>query len=84
MFIKILTKTYKGEKRYYASNLPKDQKTSSPLTVLGNCITRDIEQEQAEHLKNDYKHRMSVNRTLCVCLKAICSTYFWRKILKAE
>ena len=25
MFIKILTKTYKGEKRYYASNLPKDQ-----------------------------------------------------------
>ncbi len=31
-------------------------------------ISRDIEQEQADHLRNDYKHRMAVNRSLCVGL----------------
>lgn len=39
----------------YVSNITED-------------IARDIEQEQAEHLKNDYKHRMAVNRTLCIGL----------------
>jgi hypothetical protein len=31
-------------------------------------IARDIEQEQADHLKGDYKHRMAVNRSLCIGL----------------
>ena len=39
----------------YTSNIAED-------------IARDIEQEQADHLKNDYKHRMAVNRTLCIGL----------------
>lgn len=33
---------------------------------IAEDIARDIEQEQADHLKNDYKHRMAVNRTLCI------------------
>ena len=35
---------------------------------IAEDIARDIEQEQADHLKNDYKHRMAVNRTLCIGL----------------
>ena len=35
---------------------------------IAEDIARDIEQEQAEHLENDYKHRMAVNRTLCIGL----------------
>ena len=39
-----------------------------PVTRIAEDIARDIEQEQADHLKNDYKHRMAVNRTLCIGL----------------
>ena len=38
------------------------------VSNIAEDIARDIEQEQAEHLKNDYKHRMTVNRTLCIGL----------------
>ena len=31
-------------------------------------VARDIEQEQEDHLKNDYKHRMAINRSLCIGL----------------
>ena len=38
------------------------------VSNIAEDIARDIEQEQADHLKNDYKHRMAVNRTLCIGL----------------
>lgn len=97
IFIKILAKTYKGEKRYYASlvenkringkvvqtvkaNLGPFTKEQIPYLKAAYAIKKPrlvyddawrggtMEQEQAEHLKNDYKHRMAVNRTLCIGL----------------
>ena len=38
------------------------------VSNIAEDIARDIEQEQADHLKNDYKHRMAVNRSLCIGL----------------
>lgn len=38
------------------------------VSNIAEDIARDIEQEQADHLANDYKHRMAVNRTLCIGL----------------
>lgn len=38
------------------------------VSNIAEDIARDIEQEKADHLKNDYKHRMAVNRTLCIGL----------------
>ena len=48
--------------------LEQDIYSTIYVSNLAEDIARDIEQEQAEHLKNDYKHRMSVNRTLCIGL----------------
>lgn len=36
------------------------------VSNIAEDIARDIEQEQADHLRNDYKHRMAVNRSLCI------------------
>ena len=36
------------------------------VSNIAEDIARDIEQEQANHLKNDYKHRMAVNRNVCI------------------
>ena len=36
------------------------------ISNIAEDIARDIEQEQADHLKNDYKHRMAVNRNVCI------------------
>jgi hypothetical protein len=36
------------------------------VSNIAEDIAREIEQEQADHLKNDYKHRMAVNRTVCI------------------
>lgn len=36
------------------------------VSNIAEDIARDIEQEQEDHLKNDYKHRMAVNRSLCI------------------
>ena len=38
------------------------------VSNVAEDIARDIEQEQADHLENDYKHRMAVNRSLCIGL----------------
>ena len=38
------------------------------VSNVAEDIARDIEQEQEGHLKNDYKHRMAVNRSLCIGL----------------
>lgn len=38
------------------------------ISNIAEDIARDIEQEQINHLKNDYKHRMAVNRSLCIGL----------------
>lgn len=48
--------------------LEQDIYSTIYVSNLAEDIARDIEQEQAEHLKNDYKHRMAVNRTLCIGL----------------
>ena len=36
------------------------------VSNIAEDIARDIEQEQTNHLKNDYKHRMAVNRNVCI------------------
>lgn len=36
------------------------------VSNIAEDIAREIEQEQANHLKNDYKHRMAVNRNVCI------------------
>ena len=36
------------------------------VSNIAEDIAREIEQEQADHLKKDYKHRMAVNRTVCI------------------
>ena len=38
------------------------------VSNIAEDIARDIEQEQENHFKNDYTHRMAVNRTLCIGL----------------
>ena len=45
-----------------------EQDVYSTVYVSNVCedVARDIEHEQAERLKNDYKHRMAVNRSLCI------------------
>lgn len=48
--------------------LEQDIYSTIYVSNIAEDIARDIEQEQAEHLKNDYKHRMTVNRTLCIGL----------------
>ena len=48
--------------------LEQDIYSTIYVSNIAEDIARDIEQEQADHLKNDYKHRMSVNRTLCIGL----------------
>ena len=48
--------------------LAQDIYSTIYVSNVAEDIARDIEQEQAEHLKNDYKHRMAVNRSLCIGL----------------
>ena len=48
--------------------LEQDIYSTIYVSNIAEDIARDIEQEQAEHPKNDYKHRMAVNRTLCIGL----------------
>lgn len=48
--------------------LEQDIYSTIYVSNIAEDIARDIEQEQANHLKNDYKHRMTVNRTLCIGL----------------
>lgn len=48
--------------------LEQDIYSTIYVSNIAEDIARDIEQEQAEHLENDYKHRMAVNRTLCIGL----------------
>lgn len=48
--------------------LEQDIYSTIYVSNIAEDIARDIEQEQADHLKNDYKHRMAVNRTLCIGL----------------
>jgi hypothetical protein len=48
--------------------LEQDIYSTIYVSNIAEDIARDIEQEQAGHLRNDYKHRMSVNRTLCIGL----------------
>lgn len=48
--------------------LEQDIYSTIYISNIAEDIARDIEQEQADHLKNDYKHRMAVNRTLCIGL----------------
>ncbi len=46
--------------------LEQDIYSTIYLSNIAEDIARDIEQEQEDHLKNDYKHRMTVNRSLCL------------------
>jgi len=48
--------------------LERDIYSAIYVSNIAEDIARDIEQEQAQHLKNDYKHRVMVNRTLCIGL----------------
>ena len=48
--------------------LEQDIYSTIYVSNIAEDIARDVEQEQEEHLKNDYKHRMAVNRTLCIGL----------------
>ena len=48
--------------------LEQDIHSTIYVSNIAEDIARDIEQEQADHLKSDYKHRMAVNRTLCIGL----------------
>lgn len=48
--------------------LAQDIYSTIYVSNVAEDIARDIEQEQEEHLKNDYKHRMAVNRSLCIGL----------------
>ena len=36
------------------------------VSNIAEDIAREVEQEQADHLNNDYKHRMAVNRSVCI------------------
>ena len=48
--------------------LEKDIYSTIYVSNIAEDIASDIEQEQKDHLKNDYKHRMAVNRSLCIGL----------------
>ena len=48
--------------------LAQDIYSTVYVSNVAEDIARDIEQEQEDHLKNDYKHRMAVNRSLCIGL----------------
>ena len=48
--------------------LAQDIYSTIYVSNVAEDIARDIEQEQADHLENDYKHRMAVNRSLCIGL----------------
>lgn len=48
--------------------LEQDIYSTIYVSNIAEDIARDIEHEQANHLKNDYKHRMAVNRALCIGL----------------
>ena len=48
--------------------LAQDIYSTIYVSNIAEDIARDIEQEQEDHLKNDYKHRMAVNRSLCIGL----------------
>ena len=48
--------------------LEQDIYSTIYVSNIAEDIARDIEQEQADHLRNDYKHRMAVNRSLCIGL----------------
>ena len=48
--------------------LEQDIYSTIYVSNIAEDIARDIEQAQTDHLKNDYKHRMTVNRTLCIGL----------------
>ena len=48
--------------------LEQDIYSTIYVSNIAEDIARDIEQEQKDHLKNDYKHRMTVNRTVCIGL----------------
>ncbi len=48
--------------------LAQDIYSTIYVSNVAEDISRDIEQEQEDHLKNDYKHRMAVNRSLCIGL----------------
>ena len=48
--------------------LEQDIYSTIYVSNIAEDIARDIEQEQKDHLKNDYKHRMAVNRSLCIGL----------------
>lgn len=48
--------------------LEQDIYSTIYVSNIAEDIARDIEQEQKSHLKNDYKHWMAVNRSLCIGL----------------
>ena len=48
--------------------LEQDIYSTIYVSNIAEDIARDIEHEQAGRLKNDYKHRMAVNRTVCIGL----------------
>ncbi len=48
--------------------LEQDIYSTIYVSNIAEDIARDVEQEQKDHLKNDYKHRMTVNRSLCIGL----------------
>ena len=48
--------------------LEQDIYSTIYVSNIAEDVARDIEQEQKDHLKNDYKHRMAVNRSLCIGL----------------
>lgn len=48
--------------------LEQDIYSTIYISNIAEDIARDIEQEQESHLKNDYKHRMTINRSLCIGL----------------
>lgn len=48
--------------------LEQDIYSTIYVSNIAEDISRDIEQEQADHLRNDYKHRMAVNRTVGIGL----------------
>ena len=48
--------------------LEQDIYSTIYVSNIAEDIAREIEPEQADHLKNDYKHRMTVNRSLCLGL----------------
>lgn len=48
--------------------LAQDIYSTIYVSNIAEDIAHDIEQEQVAHLKNDYKHHMAANRTVCIGL----------------